>query len=526
MDLNEHIENGKLLAAKGDYKAAGARFKDALKLDPENEAALFETAKLRYLLHEYPSAIEIFERLLDKGSSNAYVALLLAKTLKESGQRQKAIELYNKLAQTGKVDTEVYKELGELCSMEKEYDLAELMFENFLSRAGLDVAILLKLAQLYNFQGKFEDTKRILTPVARANPAADIRLNNSLLNELEIAENKTTLASKPRIMLVTLTNRCNLHCAMCGRGATNWDIPDALAASILSLLPFLELITWQGGEVFLYSNFKNILAETARYKSLHQIIITNGLLITEEWAELLVRHDNLDLTISIDSVKSGNYERLRPGGDFKTLCANIERINSLRTKYSSKMVLTLRFTLMKDNYDELEQVVEFCRLNRFDVLLVYPINEDGSDSGFQGIGETGRAAVSKTRLKIREKAREYNIKLLDWLPKDDTSPSEDTSIAIATVETEKDTVEPPQRFDLLCYRPWKQIAVRVSGKIYPECLCEEPVGDIFHDTFDAIWNSPKMQEYRKRILNGDHGWCGKQCVSRMIPPEHLKFVCE
>jgi len=72
---------------------------------------------------------------------------------------------------------------------------------------------------------------------------------------------------------------------MCGRGDSIWEIPQDVAKQIVSWFPFLELITWQGGEVFLVDNFTKLFEKTFGFKHLNQIIITNALLITEEWAK-------------------------------------------------------------------------------------------------------------------------------------------------------------------------------------------------------------------------------------------------
>jgi len=55
---------------------------------------------------------------------------------------------------------------------------------------------------------------------------------------------------------------------MCGRGDSIWEIPQDVAKQIVSWFPFLELITWQGGEVFLVDNFTKLFEKTFGFKTL------------------------------------------------------------------------------------------------------------------------------------------------------------------------------------------------------------------------------------------------------------------
>jgi hypothetical protein len=67
--------------------------------------------------------------------------------------------------------------------------------------------------------------------------------------------------------------------------------------------------------------------------------------------------------------------------------------------------------------------------------------------------------------------------------------------------------------------------MNVKGKIFPECLCSEPIGDAFVDSLLDVWNNEKMQAYRNGLGQYEYtSWCNPDCVSGVIPPEHLKFT--
>ncbi|MHB9154097.1 MAG: radical SAM protein [Endomicrobiales bacterium] len=534
MTITEFIEKGKELAARGEHAAAARFFRQALDRDPESEQALFELGKTQYILREYRDAEEVLKKLFARTPSNIHVPLLLGKTFKETGKAKQAAELFEAVVKKGALSGEVYRELGGLYKNEKEYELACVMFERFLETAPGDAEVRMELIQLYNFTGRRDRAGGKARQFLEGAEALDAHLENRLLSELEIADKKTVLGSKPRIMLMTLTNRCNLKCPMCGRAKDAWDIPERLRDELIGYLPYLELITWQGGEVFLYPHFRMLLNEARKNRKLKQIIITNGLLIGRQWAGELISAGNIDLTISIDSTRKETYEKLRFGGSFEKLIENIRVINELRERSSSRMGLTLRCAIMKDNYEELDDFLEFAKEYRFNVLLIFPISGEKDPANiFVTRDRKALAFIQEARARLERKAREYGIRLLNWLPREPFEGSEDEARAPAAAEQRapEAAAGPAQAAAEevpaapLCLRPWRQIAVNVAGEIYPECLCPLSAGTVFRDSFKEIWNGSTMQEYRRRLAQGDCRQCGEACRSGVIPPEHLKFIC-
>ena len=74
IDLRSKIEEGKLLAEKGDYEKARLCFNKVLEISPEDEETLFEMGKIHYILKEYRIAAQMLESILHKGSRNIYAA--------------------------------------------------------------------------------------------------------------------------------------------------------------------------------------------------------------------------------------------------------------------------------------------------------------------------------------------------------------------------------------------------------------------------------------------------------------------
>lgn len=512
------LEIGKDYMEQNKLDLAIEQFKKICAQEKDNEQARFELAKTYYILKQYPLAIKEFKEAIRINFGNIQAHLFLAWSFKFLGEKELAIQEFKIASGMDAENIQIHFELGSLFKESRMYDSAISEYEKIVN-LDADNKSAVDLIQLYNFQGKFDKVKAKV-PLLLKNPLwQEPFFKNMLLNELEVSQKKLILDSRPRILLVTLTNRCNLNCYMCGRGENFWKIHPRIINEVFSWLPYLELITWQGGEVFLFDGFYDLLQKTIHYKNLNQIIITNALLIEEKWAEMLARLNSVDLTISIDGVDKETYEYIRQGASFDKLVGNLKIINRTRKNLSSRMKTTLRATIMKINYRQLEKFVEFANEYEFDVLLLAPLSIDCNSGNFEPQDIFFRKDyealefISNIKPKIKQMADSYKIKLLDFLPSLEGSTG-------AVAHENRGSEKLP-----LCFRPWKQLSMNVKGDIFPECICAHPLGNIFDDTLQEVWNNEKMQLHRKRLAGFNYlEWCNSDCVSQAIPPEHLKFT--
>ena len=69
---------------------------------------------------------------------------------------------------------------------------------------------------------------------------------------------------------------------------------------------------------------------------------------------------------------------------------------------------------------------------------------------------------------------------------------------------------------VFCLAPWSHIHVVPTGKVYPCCMSahleQNAIGDLrLGDTLESSWNSPKMRDLRKSMLNGQPSACCERC---------------
>ncbi len=71
--------------------------------------------------------------------------------------------------------------------------------------------------------------------------------------------------------------------------------------------------------------------------------------------------------------------------------------------------------------------------------------------------------------------------------------------------------------EILCDMPWRNLTIDAirGGMVYPECLCDRPVGNILTDTVEQLWNGEQTQEYRRALLDNDRSVCSSECFRMM-----------
>lgn len=524
--LQSYLEIGKKYFQQKDYPSAIEQYHRTLKNYPKEKEVFFEIGKTYYVLSDYLKAIKFLKNAIKLDSNNEHAHFILAKAYKEIGNYNDSIKELQKLREicykTFDLDNELisvyrekYEELIDISKFNGDYDLATREYEEKLKINPRDEKNISHLLQLYNFQGKYELTKKKASRVLNFMPDTEVFFKNKILNELEIAEGKIILSSKIRRLCVTLSNKCNLSCIMCITHNAPWEIPKKVIKEIYSLFPYLEKIMWQGGEVFVLDYFDEILSYAFQFPNLKQNIVTNGQLITEKMAEKLVKN-NVELTFSIDGVTKDIYEYIRRGANFETLIRNLNLILKLRKSYNSNMILNLNVAIMKSNYHQLERFIDFAKEYSFGFICLMPIHIHlkTREDIFTNQDMKALNFITEVSPNMEMKAREYGIRLENRLSR------------LAKGNTKRFL---NKRGDgkLLCHIPWQQLLIDYDGTVRPDCLCkiEKSAGSLLENhSLKEIWNNEVMQEYRKRIFNHNYlDLCNQNCITGKIAETHLKF---
>jgi len=330
----------------------------------------------------------------------------------------------------------------------------------------------------------------------------DLFLNNKEINAKETKKRKIILESKPLILGVIINDWCNLDCIMCldSRHKNQHALSAPALWKIKELLPYLERIDWQGGEFFHLNYMKEIFLFVKDYPHIKHTITTNGLLLNEEWIELLLNL-NTAVSFSVDSPRRETYEYIRRGGSYNELIERLNLIINLEQKYKKRLERYLTVVVMKSNYLHLAEFVEFAKKYGFSSVFFSPVRHlDTEENIFQPVNQDAQKYLNENIGDLKSRFAESGIELKYNLPQPSKKPSVD-----------QDGLPLKNGENLLCDLPWKGmfICVERNGDIVPDCWCLQPIGNIFQDTLLEAWNGQKMQEYRRRISAGDMSLCSE-----------------
>lgn len=352
----------------------------------------------------------------------------------------------------------------------------------------------------------------------RQNKANDVFLANKRLNRRELSEKKFVLESKPIRLGIVVTNRCNLNCIMCPAVRKNGKntLSKRALVNIYELLPYLERIDWQGGEIFLIDYLKDVFRDMQGYPNIIHQITTNGLLLDEEWISLLLNL-NVRFIFSIDSVMPEKYEYIRRGARFGDLILKIELLNTIEQRLQKKFNKEISVVVMRSNFNELELFIDFAREYHFNIIEFYPVCHINSDENIFKNMTPDTRLVLKTKIEnIKRLGRESNISINDRLP---TTYSMDTPYFVTDGSKSE---------RLFCSLPWTSLWIDAwrNGDITPHCMCEKALGNINNDSILKFWNNHGMIIYRRNMLYNNLNLCSEDCISGMTDSNILNVYSD
>ncbi len=345
--------------------------------------------------------------------------------------------------------------------------------------------------------------------------------SNRALNEQEIKERKIRLDSSLQRLIVTLSSRCNINCIMCEVRKTKWDIPYRVIQEAMDFLPYLESVIWQGGEPFLLEYFGEIFDQAAKFVNLRQTIVTNGTLISEPWVDKLTSN-NVELAFSIDGLTKEVYEHIRQGAKFERVIRSLKMVQDARKKNRhEKMCLRLHIVVMKSNYRELEGLMDFAKEYGFDAVhLISMWGAQNLEENIYYHQEKGPIEyIESVRGKLAQKAKLFNIELLDSLPR----ITDNSSSRCSSSENHCSKEDVREKPFLSCLAPWQQMNLDPGGGVRPGCLCLKTIGTVFESKLKDLWNNEAMQSYRHKIIDREFASiCNQTCLEVQISEQAKK----
>lgn len=197
---------------------------------------------------------------------------------------------------------------------------------------------------------------------------------------LEITENTKNSAQRiPDSLYIHITNRCNLTCLQCYEACPEEkNRKDLSTQTLIRLLDELESIggksvSLSGGEPLLHPHAKQVI-QHAINKNLKVQLISNGTLITQEWAEFFAAMNNIEIQISIDGATKEVHDKIRGHGAFEKMLDGFHNLTHVGLK--NKVVLCT--TVMQYNMNDLKNLIRLGENLGVSKMRFIPLRCDGS----------------------------------------------------------------------------------------------------------------------------------------------------
>jgi radical SAM protein with 4Fe4S-binding SPASM domain len=273
---------------------------------------------------------------------------------------------------------------------------------------------------------------------------------------------------------------------------------------------------------------------------------TNGVLMRGERLRKLMPH-LASLTVSVDGATKATFEHIRTGAKFEQVVENVAEFARLRRELGLRDDIRYAFNvvLMRENIDELAQIVELAAANDVDMVtacFVIVTSEAIRASSPTSCPERTNAALAKAlavadRLGIRTEfplalpldgAAPSEVEVPVLAPSDGTAASEeafethldddamatpsscatscDSTAAEPSGEVVGSGTGPPAgyRGAYYCDMAWRKVFVAVGGEVMPCCSPTRPIlGNAFETPFEDIWNGAEYQRLRRGLYTGE-----------------------
>jgi MoaA/NifB/PqqE/SkfB family radical SAM enzyme len=346
------------------------------------------------------------------------------------------------------------------------------------------------------------------------------------------------VTSRPLLLHLEITSRCNLRCAKCGHATDPIDSPRIQPRN----LPYgvietfdeyfaaaVRVHTFGYGEMFLYNKLKQLVQRLKHYGCTVDGI-SNGVLVDKEEVDWLVDYGYDEITFSIDGVKPETMQRLR-GVDVEKIWNMLGYLKQRKQETGKKNPrVIVNFVAQSDNYQELPDLVR--KLIDYDIYFmgVNPLMPD------ETIDRPGKYAALYREFSLANAPREDVERVLNetrelaapkfgfWAYIDlDSLYASRYGAHRASGKDGLLQILPDQHLDRVqqgdkllpyyCSYPWTSMYVHADSGARVCCYMDGSLGKVTDaESMQKVWTEGPIVEIRDAISKGEvHRFC-QYCV--------------
>lgn len=321
----------------------------------------------------------------------------------------------------------------------------------------------------------------------------------------------------PDTVRIEPVGKCNLNCRMCPggirRNGRQSVMPLEMFDSLLDQFESAREVQLQGlGEPLLHPSFTQFI-DRAAGRGLKVTAATNLTLLNEKIANSFVSGALDALSVSIESPSEDTYGWLCRDTRLPDVLSNLQMLLERRESAGSgKPRVTVTSWIMRENIAQLPRLVE----------LVGSLGVEAFTAEHLP-GMMDEAALPRNYRPVRD--------FVLWqMPTREDRPAMKKSFEECMKLGRRNGVEvtlPPLRpapgdgGDKACEWPWREAFVSSSGKMIPCPNVGTPdrchMGDAASDGVASVWNGPRFNEFRSKLVDGDPPEICRHCSRTSAP---------
>ena len=190
---------------------------------------------------------------------------------------------------------------------------------------------------------------------------------------------------------LAIDDSCNLRCPSCRKGlifhkegsayTLGIKLADKINDWLYNYKQPIQVHIGSDGDPFASHVYRHFMEQTPERDNIKYSILTNALMFKEFHTKVPYVINNLkELGVSIDGASKETYEKLRLGGKWDKINENLECISKLKEKHDFRFIL--HFVVQKDNYHEMENIIDLGEQYGADRVWLNKIEDWGTYNNF------------------------------------------------------------------------------------------------------------------------------------------------
>ncbi|MFP4117177.1 MAG: radical SAM/SPASM domain-containing protein [Candidatus Aenigmatarchaeota archaeon] len=310
----------------------------------------------------------------------------------------------------------------------------------------------------------------------------------------------------PLICQVHLTNKCNLSCGFCPTVASKEE-GELDVSNELGIEKWMEIVRegkemgvdeWHicgGGEPFFDKDKAKKIMEKMKESGARGEVITNGTLVDEEIAEMLVNIGWDLVTFSIDGPDAETNDKIRSEGSFRQAVKNAKYLSRIRD--NSEPYLVVHTVICNENYKKPEEMVKLVDEIGFDEIRFNSMNVWNETGEKLKLDESKRKEAKENLIEARKMTEKRNVESnIDEFVKHNLL---EHSNEIDEAMKEGLDGKGEKFSNLPCYYPWYNFSIFADGRAAP-CFLFQKGDNIKNKSLEEVWKGGFFNRTRERFL--------------------------